>query len=165
MAHWYNNPYSKRESGTDTPSHYMVGMQGPDQTQWAWTRPHHTAGGQGPIRQRADRPQWASRDPHPLGHQPGHQGERASVKETSHTQGLQPVHQGCMVITKSNMVLTALTDGRKDLLFNTDMQECQQGVNPTHWEASLAKEREPWWQGSVPPMIRDLGHSPTSDQC
>ena len=34
----------------------------------------------------------AGRDPHPRGRQPGHQGERASVKETSHTQRLQPVH-------------------------------------------------------------------------
>ena len=33
------------------------------------------------------RPGGAGRDPHPLGHQPGHQGERASVKETSpHTK-------------------------------------------------------------------------------
>ena len=58
--------------------------------------------------QRASRdPHLVGRDPHPPGHQPGHQGEWASVKETSHTQGLQPVHQGCMVITKSNTVLTA----------------------------------------------------------
>ena len=39
------------------------------------------------------------RDPHPVGHQPGHQGEWAVVKETSHIQGKQPMHQGCMVIT------------------------------------------------------------------
>ena len=45
------------------------------------------------------------------------------------------------------------------------MQECQQGVNPTNWEASLAKEHEPWWQGSVPPMREDPGHSPTNSKC
>ena len=36
-------------------------------------------------------PHPAGRDPHPRGCQPGHQGEQASVKETSHTQRLQPV--------------------------------------------------------------------------
>ena len=97
-------------------------------------------GTQGPIIiQQAGKARWtnrdpdlAGRDPHPLGHQPRHQGEWAVVKETSRTQGKQPVHQGCMVITKSNIFLTAKTDGRKALLFNTDMQECQQGVNSTH---------------------------------
>ena len=43
------------------------------------------------------------------------------------------------------------------------MQKCQQGANPAYWEASLAKDRKPWWQGSVPPMMRDPGHSPTSN--
>ena len=93
-AHRDKNPYGKREKVTSTVN--------------------HTVGGQGPILRRADRPRRASRDPHPagrdphlLGHQPGHQGEWALVKETSRTQGLQPVHQGCMVNTKSNMVLTA----------------------------------------------------------
>ena len=40
----------------------------------------------------ADKTQRASRDPHPLGHQPGHQGEWALVKETSRTQGKHPLH-------------------------------------------------------------------------
>ena len=40
------------------------------------------------------------------------------------------------------------------------MQECEQGVNPAHWEASLAKEREPWWQGLVPPLRKYPWHSP-----
>ena len=63
MAHWYNNPYGKREKGTDTPSHYTVGTQGPDRQQadrpWQASRDPHLAG----------------RDPHLLGHQPTHQGE------------------------------------------------------------------------------------------
>ena len=49
----------------------------------------------------------AGRDPHPRGRQPGHQGEWASIKETSRTQRLQPVHQGCKEIAKSKTVITA----------------------------------------------------------
>ena len=61
---------------------------------------NHTAGGKAqsydgqprPSQRGKQRPHPASRDPHLLGRQPGHQGERASVKETSRTQRLQPVH-------------------------------------------------------------------------
>ena len=69
-------------------------------------RPRQTWQAYRPWRPSRD-PHPVGRDPHPLGHQPGHQGEWALVKETSRTQGLQPVCQGCMVITKSNTVLTA----------------------------------------------------------
>ena len=64
-------------------------------------------GRQGPVRGQAETPTRQGRDPHPRGRQPGHQGERASVKETSRTQRLQPVHKGCKEITKSKTVLTA----------------------------------------------------------
>ena len=60
---------------------------------------NHTAGGKAQSYGRQARPDRqaetltpAGRDPHPRGRQPGHQGERVSVKETSHTQRLQPVH-------------------------------------------------------------------------
>ena len=92
--------------GTDIPSHYTAGGQGPVRpVGWAQTE---TLTQWADKTRRASRdPHLAGRDPHPLGYQPGHQGEWASVKETSHTQGMQPVHQGCMIITKSNTVLTA----------------------------------------------------------
>ena len=60
---------------------------------------NHTAGGKAQSAGQAETPPRraetltpAGRDPHPRGRQPGHQGERASVKETSRTQRLQPVH-------------------------------------------------------------------------
>ena len=83
VAHQYNNPYGKREKGTNIPSHHMAGRQDPTGKQ----RP--SPSGQRPS---------PARDTNL-----GHQGEWAVVKETSHTQGKQPVHQGCMVITKSNI--------------------------------------------------------------
>ena len=61
----------------------MVGRQGPSGS----SRDPHPAGRQDPTGQG-----HPGRDPHPLGHQPGHQGEWALVKETSCTQGKQPVH-------------------------------------------------------------------------
>ena len=113
----YKERKGEREKGTGHARHrYTTGGQGPvsgasrDPTQ----RAGKTQRASRDPTQRAGKTQRASRDPHPvgrdphlLGRQPGHQGERASVKETSHIQRLKPVHQGCMVITKSKTVLTA----------------------------------------------------------
>ena len=96
VAHCYN-PYSKREREYQ---HNPYGKKGYSR----WARPRQMTGRQ--YLTSTD-PHPVGRDPHLLGHQPTCQGEQASVKETSHTQGKQPVHQGCMIITKSNMVLTA----------------------------------------------------------
>ena len=69
-----HNPYGKREKGTGT-VHSII---------W-WARKAQSVG-------QAETLTPAGRDPHPRGRQPGHQGERALVKETSRTQRLQPVH-------------------------------------------------------------------------
>ena len=96
-----HNPYSKGKGYGACRAQKGGGQTGPDGqaetfTRWAYR-----------LRRASRDPHPAGRDPHLLGHQPGHQGEQAMVKETSHTQRKQPVHQGCMVITKSNTVLTA----------------------------------------------------------
>ena len=95
------NPYGKRES-TGHANHTAGGKAESGDTQ----KPHPQygtrksyGGRQGPVRGQVETPPGgaetltpAGRDPHPRGRQPGHQGEWASVKETSHTQRLQPVH-------------------------------------------------------------------------
>ena len=71
----------KKEKGMGHARHrYMMGRQDP------------VSGASRDPTQQAGKTRWASRDPHPLGRQPGHQGAWALVKETPHTQGKQPVH-------------------------------------------------------------------------
>ena len=74
-----HNPYGKRER-----------VRASRDPQYGTRKSY--GGRQGPVRGQAETLTPVGRDPHPQGRQPGHQGERASVKETSHTQRLQPVH-------------------------------------------------------------------------
>ena len=149
------NPYGKRQKGTDIPSHYR-GKQRPS-------------------------PRWASRDPHSMDQQgpsPGRQRPSPTRAPTG-TSRRVGIGQGDLSQTKEATSVSRMHGNHKEQYGSHSLnrwkgkicsltQTCrnaQQGLNPTNWEASLAKECEPWWQGSVPPMMRDLGHSPTSDQC
>ena len=98
------------------------------------------------------------------------EGTNQDIKESGHRSRRPPAHKGYNQFIKdarrsqrAKRFSQPKSDGKKDWLFSTDMQKCQQGANPAYWEASLAKNRKPWWQGSVPPMMRDPGHSPTSN--
>ena len=82
-----HNPYGKREGYGTHKKQIYDGWARP--SQWGEQRPTWQAG---KTRWASRDPHPVGRDPHPLGHQPGYQGEWASIKETFHTQGLQPVH-------------------------------------------------------------------------
>ena len=93
-------PYSKRERGTGTVQAVIRRVARPGMVQAIIRRVARPGTVQAIIWRaaktqsagQAETPTPAGRDPHPLGRQPGHQGERALVKETSCTQRLQPVH-------------------------------------------------------------------------
>ena len=88
-----HNPYSKGKEATSRPSH--TSRQARPRQTGGQTRPSHTS--------RQARP----RHPYPVGHQLGHQGAWASLKETSCIQGRQPVIQRCKEFTQSDLAITA----------------------------------------------------------
>ena len=94
-------------------------------------RLNHTTGGKTQSAGQAETPIPAGRDPHPRGRQPGHQGERASVKETSRTQRLQPVH-------------SRMQGDRKDQHSSHSLNQWKERFDLWHRHAGMLTRGEPY---------------------
>ena len=80
-------------------------------------------------------PKW----PYGLGHNPAHEGQQASLKETSHSQGRQLVAEECKETAQSKLAFTAPSNGYKGQVWYTNMQQCLRGIKAIYCESSFWK--------------------------